>query len=88
MLSFLSGAVRIAYIDQPADEGGGKPIVLVHGFASNHAVNWVNTQWVKVLTRAGYRVIALDNVAMAKVKSFTSQRPIMPTRWRQISATF
>ena len=61
MLSFLSGAVRIAYIDQPADAGGGKPIVLVHGFASNHAVNWVNTQWVKVLTRAGYRVIALDN---------------------------
>jgi pimeloyl-ACP methyl ester carboxylesterase len=61
MLSFLSGAVRIAYVDHPADAGGGKPIVLVHGFASNHAVNWVNTQWVKVLTRAGYRVIALDN---------------------------
>ena len=61
MLSFLSGAVRIAYVDHPADGGGGKPIVLVHGFASNHAVNWVNTQWVKVLTRAGYRVIALDN---------------------------
>lgn len=61
MLSFLSGAVRIAYTDHPADAGGGRPIVLVHGFASNHAVNWVNTQWVKVLTRAGYRVIALDN---------------------------
>jgi pimeloyl-ACP methyl ester carboxylesterase len=36
-------------------------VVLVHGFASNHAVNWVNTLWVKTLVDAGYRVVALDN---------------------------
>jgi pimeloyl-ACP methyl ester carboxylesterase len=35
--------------------------VLVHGFASTHAVNWVNTLWTKTLGHAGYRVIALDN---------------------------
>ena len=29
--------------------------------ASNHAVNWVNTMWVTALSRAGRRVIALDN---------------------------
>ena len=23
------------------DEGEGEPIVLVHGFASNHEINWV-----------------------------------------------
>ena len=65
MLSFLSGAVRLAYWDFPAETGADivakTPIVLVHGFASNHVVNWVNTQWVKVLARAGRRVVALDN---------------------------
>jgi pimeloyl-ACP methyl ester carboxylesterase len=35
--------------------------VLVHGFGSSHMVNWVNTQWTKTLTHAGYRVVALDN---------------------------
>ena len=35
--------------------------MLVHGFASNKDVNWVNPSWVSTLTRAGRRVIALDN---------------------------
>lgn len=43
------------------DDGAGDPIVLVHGFASNATVNWIDTGWVRHLTRAGYRVIALDN---------------------------
>jgi pimeloyl-ACP methyl ester carboxylesterase len=43
------------------DEGQGLPIILIHGFASNHAVNWVNPLWVQVLTAAGRRVIAFDN---------------------------
>ena len=42
-------------------KGAGEPIVLVHGFASNKEVNWVNPGWVKTLTRAGRRAIALDN---------------------------
>jgi pimeloyl-ACP methyl ester carboxylesterase len=33
----------------------------VHGFASNKEVNWVYPAWVSALTRAGYRVVALDN---------------------------
>lgn len=41
--------------------GEGKPIVAVHGFASNGAVNWVATGWVDELTGAGYQVITLDN---------------------------
>ena len=61
MLFFQSGYVRLAFIDSPAEGDEKGAIVLVHGFASNHAVNWVNTQWVKVLNRAGYRVVALDN---------------------------
>lgn len=57
MPSFKDGAVEIAYLD----EGEGDPIVLVHGFASSKNVNWVYPGWVSELTRAGRRVIALDN---------------------------
>ena len=57
MASFKNGDVETAYLD----EGEGEPIVLVHGFASTKEVNWVNTAWVTTLTRAGRRVIALDN---------------------------
>jgi pimeloyl-ACP methyl ester carboxylesterase len=57
MASFKIGAVEIAYLDQ----GEGEPVMLVHGFASNKEINWVNPSWMQTLTRAGRRVIALDN---------------------------
>ena len=57
MPSFHNGSVEIAYLD----EGEGNPIFLIHGFASSKNVNWVYPLWVSTLTKAGYRVIALDN---------------------------
>ena len=57
MSRFTNGGVEIAYLD----EGQGEPIVLVHGFASTKEVNWLQPGWVTTLTRAGRRVIALDN---------------------------
>ena len=57
MPHFIHGDVDIAFLD----EGEGEPIVLVHGFASNKEVNWLYPGWVSTLTRAGRRVIALDN---------------------------
>lgn len=57
MPTFQNGDVEIAFLD----EGQGEPIVLVHGFASNKEVNWVMPGWVTALTRAGRRVIALDD---------------------------
>jgi pimeloyl-ACP methyl ester carboxylesterase len=57
MASFKHGEVETAYLE----EGSGEPIVLVHGFASNKQINWVNPGWVSTLMRAGRRVIALDN---------------------------
>jgi pimeloyl-ACP methyl ester carboxylesterase len=57
MPTFQNGTVEIAYFDQ----GEGEPFVLVHGFASTKEVNWLNPGWVDTLTRAGRRVIALDN---------------------------
>ncbi len=62
MQFFDSSGCRIAYLDvAPTGETVGEPMLLIHGFASNHAVNWVNTLWVKTLTAAGRRVVAFDN---------------------------
>jgi len=55
--TFSSNGIEIAYLD----EGSGEPVLLIHGFASNVATNWVDTGWVKTLTDAGYRAIAYDN---------------------------
>ena len=57
MQSFDSDGVRIAYMD----EGEGEPILLIHGFASNVAANWIDSHWVRTLTGNGRRVIAYDN---------------------------
>lgn len=57
-LVYAADGVRLATyawgdIDAPV-------VVTVHGFASNARDNWVLTGWVRDLTRAGYRVLALD----------------------------
>jgi pimeloyl-ACP methyl ester carboxylesterase len=57
MQRFVHDGVEIAFLD----EGEGEPIVLVHGFASTAQVNWLHPGWIATLTRAGRRVIALDN---------------------------
>ncbi len=62
MKEFSSAGVRIAYADFPAkSKDRGEPILLIHGFASSHVFNWVNPSWIRTLTEAGRRTIALDN---------------------------
>ena len=61
MNTFNSDGVEIAYLDEGPASGHGDPVLLIHGFASNSTVNWVDTGWVRELTRAGYRVLAIDN---------------------------
>ena len=59
---FPSDGVHIAFIDvAPQGRDRGEPILLIHGFASNHRVNWVNPRWVETLIHAGRRVVAFDN---------------------------
>ena len=57
MASFQSNGVRIAFWD----EGEGEPILLIHGFASNVATNWIDPGWVRALVSSGRRVIVFDN---------------------------
>ncbi len=56
MHHFVHDGVDIAYIDV----GSGDPILLIHGFASNHTANWRSTSWIDTLTGDGRRVIAMD----------------------------
>ena len=59
---FSSDGVDIAFVDvAPQARDLGEPILLIHGFASNHRVNWVNPRWVETLSHAGRRVVAFDN---------------------------
>jgi pimeloyl-ACP methyl ester carboxylesterase len=48
--------VRIAYWS----EGEGRPVVLVHGYASSRAQNWGSTGWVDRLAQNGFRVVSFD----------------------------
>ena len=62
MLEFMNRGVRLAFIDERPELGDrGEPVLLIHGFASTHAVNWVFPQWVRTLTGSGRRVVAFDN---------------------------
>jgi pimeloyl-ACP methyl ester carboxylesterase len=63
VLFFDHERFRVAYLDEG---GSGEPILLIHGFASTHFVNWVSPGWVKTLRDAGYRVVAFDNLGHGK----------------------
>ena len=68
---FSSDGVRIAFIDvAPEAQNRGEPILLIHGFASNHHVNWVEPRWVETLTKAGRRVVAFDNRGHGESEKF------------------
>ncbi|MEP9398301.1 alpha/beta hydrolase [Mesorhizobium sp. KR2-14] len=58
---FSHDGFELAFIDRAPHHGEAEPVLLIHGFASSHIVNWVAPGWVKTLTEAGYRAIALDN---------------------------
>lgn len=71
MLEFNGENARLAYVDErPQGFDRAQPILLIHGFASNHAVNWFFPQWVKTLTEAGRRVIAFDNRGHGRSEKF------------------
>ena len=76
MLSFVtSDGVRLAY----ADEGEGRPVLLLHGFLSSGHRNW--SRLIPALTGAGLRVIARTVAGMAPRTPPPPPRPGPPTSW-------
>jgi pimeloyl-ACP methyl ester carboxylesterase len=68
---FSSDGVDIAFIDaEPQGRDLNEPVLLIHGFASNHRMNWVGPRWVETLTGAGRRVIAFDNRGHGQSQKF------------------
>jgi pimeloyl-ACP methyl ester carboxylesterase len=61
MQFFNHDGFDLAFLDRQPSSGSGDPVLMIHGFASSHYVNWVSPGWVKTLNDAGYRVIAFDN---------------------------
>jgi pimeloyl-ACP methyl ester carboxylesterase len=56
MGQFSSGGLTLAY----DDIGTGRPVVLLHGFASNRGEMWRRLGWYGAFERKGYRVVAPD----------------------------
>ena len=57
MAQFQSGGASLAYDDVGS---GGRPIVLMHGFASNRNENWKRMGWYGALERRRMRFVAFD----------------------------
>jgi pimeloyl-ACP methyl ester carboxylesterase len=57
-LVYAPDGVRIATYD--FGDPGAPTVLAVHGFASSALANWHSTGWTRDLTRAGYRVLAID----------------------------
>jgi pimeloyl-ACP methyl ester carboxylesterase len=59
MAQFNSGGVMLAYDDTGPQEGG-RPIILLHGFASNRNENWRRLGWYGAFERRRMRMAAFD----------------------------
>ncbi|RUY84549.1 alpha/beta fold hydrolase, partial [Mesorhizobium sp. M7A.F.Ca.CA.001.12.2.1] len=61
MQFFTHDGFDLAFLERQPESGEGDPVLMIHGFASSHYVNWVSPGWFKTLNDAGYRAIAFDN---------------------------
>lgn len=61
MQFFSHDGFDLAFLDRQPATGSGDPVLMIHGFASSHYVNWVAPGWFKTLNEAGYRAIAFDH---------------------------
>lgn len=55
-----SDGAEIAVFEAGDERPDARPLVLVHGFASDHVTNWVGPGWISPLMEAGFHVIAPD----------------------------
>ena len=58
MPDFDADGLRIHYVT--AGDPGGRPILLIHGYASDYELNWLGSRWEETLTAQGFHVIGID----------------------------
>lgn len=58
---FRHDGLELSYLDLALRGTHRTPVLLIHGFASSIAVNWVGSGWTGMLLDAGYRVVAIEN---------------------------
>ena len=80
MQTFRHEGFDLAFVDVAPAAGLAEPVLLIHGFASSHVVNWVTPGWVKTLTEAGYRTIAFDNRGHGKSSKSYDPADYTPAR--------
>jgi pimeloyl-ACP methyl ester carboxylesterase len=51
-----NSSIGLSYLDI----GEGDPVLLLHGFALNKEVNWIEPGWISALETSGHRAIAVD----------------------------
>jgi pimeloyl-ACP methyl ester carboxylesterase len=78
MAQFESGSYQLAYDDIPGTEG--RPMLLVHGFASNRNENWRRLGWYGAFERKRIRVVAMDCRGHGE-----SAKPHEPAAYRRAS---
>lgn len=77
---FMSQGVRINYL--LTGPPTGRPTLLVHGFASSYALNWVGSRWQETLVADGRLVVGLDLRGHGQ-----SDKPHEPSAYGQHLAT-
>jgi len=86
MQFFRHDGFEIAFLDRQPASGHGDPVLMIHGFASSHYVNWVSPGWFKTLNDAGYRAIALDNRGHGASSKSYDEADYTPARMASDSA--
>ncbi len=86
MQFFRHDGFEIAFLDRQPASGLGDPVLMIHGFASSHYVNWVSPGWFKTLNDAGYRAIALDNRGHGASSKSYDEADYTPARMASDSA--
>lgn len=62
--------------------GPGRPVLLIHGFASSTKLNWEDTGWIPALTGAGRTVITVDLPGHGRSPAAAERDGYLPSRLR------
>lgn len=75
----LADGVTMSYADlRPQAPADAVPVVLLHGFGTNFAMNWEATGWPQIFDSAGLRVLGPDLRGHGKSDAPTGEEAYLP----------